>query len=405
MTLIKDINTILEYGRKTTSYKYITLLGIFDYIIEHPSDVPINNFHFIPIIYLAKQFLSYYYPYSFYEEYQESPSGGKLKIINFIDEFKDKFDKLDYDSKDILVKIKTLKEKGIFYINLLYELPEKLPDLLIRLMWQIRKRILEQPLQYIHNVNGEIIRFFGLMTKGIPFNSTYETHREVGAKQSRPDSMVWTEFLKNDPTCLLIDNLTYQKLSYYRFWAREVVLKAWFEYLMDKKSRQLSEPLKIELYRLMDYANNIDHTRNPSLISHYRDLYSQIGVLTCIYSGKNFVAEDKFHLDHFLPWVYYPINRFWNLFVADSSINLQKSNLLPELKPELEKRIHDHLQICLNSKSPIIKNDLQYFYTIVQKQEKIPVNAPDRIEAEISNYLKEELNNLLEIIPGKLFSY
>lgn len=38
MTLIRDINNILEYGRKTTSYKYATLLAIFDFITEHPSE-------------------------------------------------------------------------------------------------------------------------------------------------------------------------------------------------------------------------------------------------------------------------------------------------------------------------------------------------------------------------------
>jgi len=54
MTLIRDINNILEYGRKTTSYKYATLLAIFDFITEHPSEHAINNLHFIPIVHLAR---------------------------------------------------------------------------------------------------------------------------------------------------------------------------------------------------------------------------------------------------------------------------------------------------------------------------------------------------------------
>ncbi len=37
MTLIHDINNILEFGRKTKSYKYTTLLAIFDFITEHRS--------------------------------------------------------------------------------------------------------------------------------------------------------------------------------------------------------------------------------------------------------------------------------------------------------------------------------------------------------------------------------
>ncbi|GAI60520.1 unnamed protein product [marine sediment metagenome] len=70
MTLIRDINNILEYGRKTMSYKYATLLAIFDFITEHPSELPINNLHFILIDYLARQFISYYYPFSFHNFYQ-----------------------------------------------------------------------------------------------------------------------------------------------------------------------------------------------------------------------------------------------------------------------------------------------------------------------------------------------
>jgi len=61
MTLIRDINNILEYGHKTTSYKYATLLAIFDYITEHPSEQAVNNLYFIPIVYLSRQFISYYY--------------------------------------------------------------------------------------------------------------------------------------------------------------------------------------------------------------------------------------------------------------------------------------------------------------------------------------------------------
>ncbi len=404
MTLIKDINTILEYGKKTTSYKFITLLSIFDYIIEHPSDVPINNFHFIPIVYLAKQFLTYYYPFFFHDEYQENPSGGKLKIINYINEFYEKVNELDDIPQDIVTKIKTLQERGIFYINLIYELPDKLPENLIKLLWKIRKQILDQPLQYIHNVNGEIIRFFGLMSKNIPFNSNYETHRKEGMKQKRPETMPWIEIIRKDSACLLIDNLTYQQLSLYRFWARKVILKAWFEYIMDKKSRILpTDSLKVELYQLIDFVNSIDFQRDSTLISRYRNLYSNINNLKCIYSKKKFELGDNFHLDHFLPWSYYPINRFWNLFVADPSINTQKSNLLPELAPQVEKNIHNHLRLCLKADSPIIENDLQYFYKVIQKQEKNPMNDLAKIEEEIFNYIKEELYKLMEIIPGQLF--
>ena len=77
MPLIKDINNILAYGSKTTSYKFVTLLGLFDYLVERPTEPPRNNFHFIPIIYLAKQAINYYYPLSFIDSYQGALAPGK----------------------------------------------------------------------------------------------------------------------------------------------------------------------------------------------------------------------------------------------------------------------------------------------------------------------------------------
>jgi len=80
MTLIRDINNILEYGRKKTSYKYATLLAVFDFITEHPSEQAINNLHFIPITYLSRQFISYYYPFSFHNFYQGSLTADFILI-------------------------------------------------------------------------------------------------------------------------------------------------------------------------------------------------------------------------------------------------------------------------------------------------------------------------------------
>ena len=65
------------------------MLAIFDFIIDHPSELPVNNLHFIPIDYLARQFISYYYPFSFHNFYQCLLAADKsLKVLNYIDEFK-----------------------------------------------------------------------------------------------------------------------------------------------------------------------------------------------------------------------------------------------------------------------------------------------------------------------------
>ena len=410
MTLIRDINNILEYGRKTTSYKYATLLRIFDFITEHPSEQSINNLHFIPIIYLARQFISYYYPFSFHDFYQGSLAADKtLKVLNFIDDFKLKLLSEEGFQENILQKVLTLKEGGVFWINRLYELPDLLPKSLIELLWNVRERILLQPLNYLHNVNGETIRFFGILNSELPFKSSYDEHRSQAIKQKQSKSLTWTELLQYDNTSLIIDDMTYHELARYRFWARDVILRMWFNYCLEGESRRKnSTNFEILLYKLLGYIYTSDLSRDPLLISHYRDFYGEINTRTCIYSGKVFKEEESFHIDHFLPWSFYPINRFWNLYPSDPTINIKKSNNIPEWTEFLEENIRSHINLCLiNKEYPLITNDLKYYYFNLQKNRSLNIlnRENELIEEEIISFLKKERQKLLEIIPGRIFDF
>lgn len=410
MTLIRDINNILEYGRKTTSYKFATLLALFDYITGHASEVAINNLHFIPIVYLSRQFISYYYPFSFYNYYQGSLAVDKnLKVLNYIDDFKSLISNEGALNEEIRKNIQLLKEGGIFWINRLYDLPEDLPEILIKLLWKVRKRILMQPLHYLHNVNGEIIRFFGIMNNEIDFKASYDEHREKAMTQKRSSLLLqWTELLNYDSTSLVIDDLTYQELARYRFWARDVILKAWFNYCLEGESKKSNSPnIEIMLYKLLGYVYTSDLARDPSLISHYRDFYAKLGDLKCIYSGKVLDSSSQYHIDHFLPWSFYPINRFWNLYPSEPSINIKKSNNIPEWNSVVEENIRSHISLCLKHKNdPLIQSDLLYYYQNLQKNTDLNINSRENelIEEELVNFLKLERKRLLEIIPGSIFT-
>ena len=48
-----------------------------------------------------------------------------------------------------------------------------------------------------------------------------------------------------------------------------------------------------------------------------------------IYSGKSLTSE-KYDIDHFVPWSYVANDELWNLIPAASSLNIQKSNHLPD---------------------------------------------------------------------------
>ena len=410
MTLIRDINNILQYGKKASSYKFATLLGIFDYIIEHPNEKPVNNFHFIPIAYLAKQFISYYYPLSFFDIYQGSfAENKKLAVFNFIDKFKSEINQDPYKSDRKFNQILNSKEKGIFWINELYEFPDPLPDTLLKLLWIVRSRILEQPLRFLHNVKGEIIRFFGLINNNISFDSPYEAHRNEALKQKKNPSLSWESIMKFDQTSLIIDDLTYREMMRYRFWARDVILKSWFEYSVEGAvTKDKITNIDASFYKLIGYAYLEDYPRNTALINKYRSFYEQIGVNNCIYSEKKFQEGEEYHLDHLLPWSYYRVNKFWNLYPCDPYINTRKSNFLPNWTDDLESKIRNHMRLCLSQKDyPLIANDLYYFYHIIHKNKEINLQHQDnkKIEEELLISLKQDWANLLESIPGQLFEF
>jgi len=409
MTLIRDINHILKYGKKTSSYKFATLLAIFDYIIEHPSERPVNNFHFVPIVYLAKQFISYYYPLSYYNIYQGSFAEDKtLAVFNHIEKFKSEIKEEPNRSTKMFTNIETSNEEGIFWINELYDYPEPLPESLQELLWRIRKRILEQPLKYLHNVKGEVIRFFGLINNNIPFNEAYETHLNEAIKQKNPGSMQWEEIMKSDLSNLIIDDLVYKEMARYCFWARDVILKAWYEYSIDGElNKKMSKSISINFYNLLGYAYLGDYPRDTNLIKKYREFYGEIHLNECFFSDKGLQNND-YDLDHLLPWSHYRVNRFWNLYPCDPIINRKKSNFLPNWTEELEKRIKNHLRACLNHKNhPLILKDLIYFYNIIHKNQSIKIEnlENDKIEMEVLLTLKRDWTHLYQSIPGILFEY
>jgi len=409
MTLIRDINNNLQYGHKTTTYKFTTLLSIFDYIVEHPTEAPINNLHFIPVVYLAKQFISHYYPFSFHTYYQGSLAAGKyLKVINKIKNFQEKLQTLDSSLNKTLLKIQSLKEQGVFWLSRLYELPTPLPKSLIDLLWITRRIILDQPLKFLHKVKGEEIRFFSIINIASPFNSSYDRHRSEGVKVKKPNEVLWDDILLAEKTYIVIDDLTYQELARYRFWAREVILKSWFKFSLEGEKKT---QMDVQLHSLIGYFYSEEYSRDPTIISHYRNIYININALKCVYSSEVFNLKDKFHLDHLLPWSYYPVNRFWNLYPCDSIINIRKSNFIPKWTPDLEINVRNHLQICLEYKDKeigkLVLNDLNYFYYILHRNESLNLENRDKgqIEEEIIAFIKQERKNLAEIIPGKNYLY
>ncbi|MFW9880802.1 MAG: hypothetical protein ACFFG0_47680 [Candidatus Thorarchaeota archaeon] len=109
-------------------------------------------------------------------------------------------------------------------------------------------------------------------------------------------------YIQYDNTSLIIDDMTYQELAQYRFWTRDVILKAWFNYCLEGESRRKnSTNFEILSYKLLGYIYTNDLSLDPMLISHYQDFYNEINSGKCIYSGVVFDSEEVYHVNHLLP--------------------------------------------------------------------------------------------------------
>ena len=294
------------------------------------------------------------------------------------------------------------KEKGFIWFNRYLEVSEGLNRSVINLLKITRKKVLSMPLTHLHNVEGEIIRFFSIINQDIPFNSKYEKHIKMGNKNPFDKEIkTWLDFNEKEDTFLIINDLTYKRLVELRFWARDVIIKSWMEYLIKHNTDSIDEHSLSQF----NIIYNTDLNRDQNLVSHYREFYENFKLFTCIYTGYQ-LNPSEYHLDHFIPWKYYPVNRFWNLYPSTVDANLEKGDHLPEWTKSVEERIMQYLEKCIKKQNNwLIQNDLQYFYTIVQKEEKISKsNDKSRIVEEIRTYIQIELENIQKIIPGSRFS-
>ena len=210
-----------------------------------------------------------------------------------------------------------------------------------------------------------------------------------------------------DKTNIVIEDLTYLELAKYRFWAKDVILKAWYKFSLGNEIKKgKTEEESNYLFKLLGYAHESEIPRDSGLISQVRTYYENWGVMKSVITGYSLINQD-YHIDHFLPWSYYPSNRFWNLYPCESQINSKKHNKIPVWTELIEENIRDNLGICLDHKEEtLISNDLNYFYVIITKNKDIDIRKRDNemIEEDLVIFIKKEREKLTEIIPGD-YSY
>ncbi len=353
MEVLIGIESVLFSEKKSSTYKFALISALVDYIIENPNEYPQNGFHNIPIVYLAKQWLYYYYPLMIYGEKGIKQGPAQISLHKIIREFVEKQqDKsFSYLTPEAILKI---KEK--------IEADEILDKELTSLLIKIRYQIIDQPLQYIkiasnRNLQEELtsgVKFkeesfalFGLYNNTL-LSGELEDYQSIRSKSTawkgKRGEMSWFELEREETLFIQMGHYTYRELAKSRFFIKDAIIKRWLEYSVENYLQNDSKAI----YALFNGLNL--HKKEPERetlkMNKLRKIALQIfEPMHCIYCEKEIKSFD---LDHFIPWSKYPVDRFWNLFPTCKSCNSKKSDKIVELEKKMQRRLSNYLRVWLS---------------------------------------------------------
>lgn len=343
---LQAIEAILEEGKKASTYKLALLRAINDWVIEHPTREGAQR---IPISWLAIRFIDYYWPLLVHDRPVRQTIGGRggsqlhRAFIEFQQAPLDSTTNVSraQSSYWASVKDRMLASGG--------GAPE-----VSRLVSQVRRLLLDQPMQYLHNVSGARLELFGLRTAGL---DDYEDARReaMSAEQGnwirRAETM--EELLADDPTALWVPGELYEGLVPLRYCVRAALIGRW---------AQLCEviPDNAEVGPILPRLEEPNLERDAVTMSQYRRSYADFGLDTCWISGTQ--LRSRWALDHVIPWSRFPVQSFWNLAPANSGPNSKKSNHIVRLEGSLGDRYEAHIEACLAQNDPLVRRDLVRLY-------------------------------------------
>ena len=394
MSSIKVIERILKFGKKQASYKFALLLGIVDYIVENPLEPSINNFHFIPLIYIAKQYLAYYFPLIKENVPQGTSSNSNLgiAIANIIQDF------INDNQKEKNFNFSIEPSESINLLISYIDGNNPLPDSLLKTLYNIRKKIIEQPLKAITTILNEKVSFFSIISKGESFDSDFERHRIKADKLTLSyikKAKIWDDLLEIEIATLVLSHQEFIEISNLRFWLRDVIIKRWVQECVEKYSAD-----NVNMISLIDNWKKIPE-RDAGEIQLYRKLYTEMNYNSCFYCGK--ILESNFQIDHFLPWSRYPVNRFWNLYPTCIKCNSTKLDKIPVINDSLKTKLEHHIETCISfqgTNSDIIQNDIKNFYQRKKNPKLIDANIKGQQLKHIIQEIESIASNLLDNLPG-----
>jgi len=374
------VESVLLDEKKSSTYKFALMSAIIDYVIEKPNEYPQNGFHNIPIIYLAKRWLYYYYPLMVYGEEGVRQGNTQIALRRVIRDFIEK-----QEDKQFLFT----EPETILQIKDKIESNEILDKYLVSLLIDIREKIVEQPLRYTQitsrkrkekeliegiNVKDPSFILFGLINTSIPL-SEHKDYQEIRKKseswKGRKDESNWNDLEADETAFIQMGHYTYTELVKSRFFIKDAIIKRWIEFTIDSYLEKDAQAIYALFHGL--YLHKKESERENVLMRKMRAIASEIfQPMKCIYCESEI---SSFALDHFIPWSKYPVDRFWNLFPTCTSCNSKKSDKIVELEEKIQQRIEDYLRVWLL----YFQSNQEEFSKLGGKEvEYLEMNAPEQ---------------------------
>ena len=261
---------ILSLGTTASTYKYALIRAITDYLIENPIQED-ESLYKIPVTWIALKWIDYYWPLTIHHKNaipQAVQQKGKRDTLTqaFIEDYQQKIvnEKLAICSYPYTI---VQNEFGWFHIRENLERGDEIDKNTLRLIVKIRRVILDQPIRYISNIQGNRADIFGLFFKN---QTDYERSRLEAMNRETSSilrkSKTLFELLNNETAELVIYPRTYETLRKMRFWIKEAVLSKWALYCenqAESRCMELVSPLK----RLVEI-----HEKRRTATSQYRQL-------------------------------------------------------------------------------------------------------------------------------------
>ncbi|MFH2143049.1 MAG: methyltransferase domain-containing protein [Bacteroidota bacterium] len=312
---ISIVESIINKDKKVATYK-LALIRAF-------SDIATNNYNSaqwynnkmvgIPVDLIAEKWIYYYWPIFessvFIPQIQrETPSYSKpvafrKTMDSIIDYYKN-------NNGSLPVFISDLKNNSF---------PNEIKLLFSLLIKIIKRTIIDGPVKHSGGINNE--------------NEIF-----------RYDSI---------NKCILMNTSLWKEFVLMGSWIFDAALLRWAELTKHLSQNQISSGTIIDLLTLQTIQE-----RDVYLA---RSIFKNINDLECVWTGKK--LNNTFDIDHVIPYSLWYNNDLWNLLPANSTINNQKSDKLPERNLILKRKeiIIHYWQISNNSFPERFKNETHKF--------------------------------------------